>query len=279
MTGAKATTKRLSELMPIDGPATLLPVTALERSLADLWIRTAGPMSLDHRRDFKAAVDTMTESWLWELANQFQNRIPDPVDYIEMRRRTFGSDLTMSLCRIGHGRTVPPEIYRSRPIRAMENAAADYACLLNDVFSYQKEIQFEGEFHNAVVVVQNFLGCDRDKALGLVNDLMTARMEQFEQLVAVDLPTLFTDFGLADEVRRTLTGYAEELQNWMSGILVWHAGCHRYEEAELLGRAAEPVARPARILGGATGLGTSAARLHLSRPRQLVGAQRLDGAL
>ncbi len=56
----------------------------------------------------------------------------------------------MSLCRIGHGRTVPPEIYRSRPIRAMENAAADYACLLNDVFSYQKEIQFEGEFHNGV---------------------------------------------------------------------------------------------------------------------------------
>ncbi|WP_020391254.1 terpene synthase family protein [Kribbella catacumbae] len=277
MAGAKATTKRLSELMPVDGPATLVPVTALERSLADLWIRTAGPMSLDHRRDFKAAVDTMTQSWLWELANQFQNRIPDPVDYIEMRRRTFGSDLTMSLCRIGHGRTVPPEIYRSRPIRAMENAAADYAALLNDVFSYQKEIQFEGEFHNAVMVVQNFLGCDRDQALGLVNDLMTARMEQFEQLVAVDLPTLFTDFGLDDDVRRTLTGYAEELQNWMSGILAWHAGCHRYREADLLERAAQPVTRPVAVLGGPSGLGTSAARL--PRPRQLVGAQRLDGAL
>ncbi|WP_328325019.1 germacradienol/geosmin synthase [Kribbella sp. NBC_00382] len=276
MTGAKATTKRLSDLMPIEGPAATVPVTPLERSLADLWVRTAGPMTVDQRRDFRAAIDTMTESWLWELANMSQNRIPDPVDYIEMRRRTFGSDLTMSLCRIGHGRTVPPEMYRSRPIQAMENAAADYACLLNDVFSYQKEIQFEGEFHNAVMVVQNFLGCDRDKALGLVNDLMTARMQQFEQLVAVDLPTLFTDFGLDDEVRRTLLGYAEELQNWMSGILVWHAGVDRYKEPTLLARAGEP-AKQLRVLGGATGFGTSAARL--PRPRHLVGASRMDGAL
>jgi germacradienol/geosmin synthase len=273
LTGAKIATRRLSEFMPIEGPATQLPVNALERSLADLWTRTAGPMTVENRRSFRAAIDSMTESWLWELANQAQNRIPDPVDYIEMRRRTFGSDLTMSLCRIGHGRTVPPEVYRSRPIRAMENAAADYACMINDVFSYQKEIQFEGEIHNAVLVVQNFFGCDRDRALAMVSALMTARMQEFERLVAVDLPTLFTDFGLDDEVRRTLTGYAEELQNWMSGILVWHQGVDRYKEQYLLKGTAHP---PARVLGGATGLGTSAARL---KPRQLVGAHRTDGAL
>ena len=95
----------------------------------------------------------MTSSWLWELANQAQNRIPDPVDYVEMRRMTFGSDLTMSLCRLAHGQQVPPEIYRSGPLRSLENAAADYACLLNDVFSYQKEIEYEGEVHNGVLVV------------------------------------------------------------------------------------------------------------------------------
>ena len=278
--GAKATTARLSEFMPVDLTPTPVPATALERSLADLWIRTAGPMTRENRQAFKQAVDTMTDSWLWELANQFQNRIPDPVDYIEMRRRTFGSDLTMSLCRIGHGRTVPPAIYRSRPIRAMENSAADYACLLNDVFSYQKEIQYEGEFHNGVMVVQNFLGCDRDRALHLVNELMTARMRQFEQLVAVDLPVLFDDFGLDDAARRTLTGYAEELQNWMSGILVWHEGCRRYDEPTLrrnASRSVEPAISP-RVLGGASGLGTSAARLK-GRRSQLVGAQRMDGAL
>ncbi|WP_112238265.1 terpene synthase family protein [Kribbella monticola] len=278
LAGAKATTRRLSEFMPVDSSPTPVPVNGLERALFDLWVRTAAPMTLEDRRTFRAAVDTMTDSWLWELANQFQNRIPDPVDYLEMRRRTFGSDLTMSLCRIGHGRSVPAEIYRSRVVRAMENSAADYACLLNDVFSYQKEIQFEGEFHNAVLVVQNFLGCDRGTALGLVNNLMTARMQQFEQLVTVDLPTMFDDFGVSDEVRRTLTGYAEELQNWMSGILVWHRGCDRYDEPSLLRRAGKPVTT---VPSGPTGLGTSAARIH-HFSRQLAGtaagARRTDGA-
>ena len=63
----------------------------------------------------RAAIDEMTASWLWELANQAQNRIPDPVDYIEMRRATFGSDLTMSLSRLGHGRQVPPRDLPHRP--------------------------------------------------------------------------------------------------------------------------------------------------------------------
>ncbi|MFC0629354.1 terpene synthase family protein [Kribbella deserti] len=270
LASAKATNARLSLFMPVDGEATPEPVTPLERSLADLWVRTAGPMAVPARRSFRAAIDSMTDSWLWELANQIQNRIPDPVDYIEMRRRTFGSDLTMSLCRLAHGRTVPPEIYRTRPIRALENSAADYACLLNDLFSYQKEVQFEGEIHNAVLVVQNFLNCDQAEAIAMVNALMTARMKQFEHIVAVELPALFDDYGLDDDVRRVLTGYADELKYWMSGILNWHRGCHRYQEADLW-RHALPT--------GPKGLGTSAARIPSPRHPRVAHALRLDGAL
>lgn len=254
---AKASNRRLSQFMPVESPVTPVPVNALERGLADLWSRTAPPMTVEARRTFRTAIETMTESWLWELSNQIQHRIPDPVDYIEMRRKTFGSDLTMSLCRLAHGRRVPPQIYRTRPIRALENSAADYACLLNDVFSYQKEIQFEGEFHNCVLVVQNFLDCDLGRALGVVNDLMTARMCQFQRVVAVEMPVLFEDFDLDSEARTTLVGYADELKNWMAGILTWHAGCHRYEESELRFHPVGAV----RPFGGASGLGTSAARI------------------
>lgn len=112
---AKAQTARFSEFMPIDGEPTPEPVNALERGLLDLWLRTSAPMELDNRAKFREAIEVMVDSWLWELTNAYQNRIPDPVDYIEMRRHTFGSELTMSLSRIGHGRTVPPEAYRSRP--------------------------------------------------------------------------------------------------------------------------------------------------------------------
>ena len=242
--GAKASNARLVRFMPTrsSGPAsTPVPTNALERGLADLWARTAGPMTVEARQTLRRAVTDMLDSWIWELGNQLQNRVPDPVDYVEMRRRTFGSDLTKSLSRLSHDRRVPAEIYRTRPVTAMENAAADYACLLNDVFSYQKEIQFEGEIHNAILVVENFLDCDVDQAVRIVNNLMTARMRQFEHVVSIELPALFEDYHLDPVVRDTLSGYAHDLANWLAGILNWHEGCRRYVETELRCR---PVPRP-----------------------------------
>jgi germacradienol/geosmin synthase len=284
LAGAKACNDRLAGFMPLDLTAMPTPLTALERGLADLWLRTAGPMTDRARLAFRQANLTMVDSWLWELGNQAVYRIPDPVDYVEMRRRTFGSDMTMALSRLAHGRTVPPEVLRSTPVRSMENAAMDYACLTNDLYSYQKELEFEGELHNAVLVVRNFLGVDQERAVRIVADLMNARMRQFEHALTVEVPTLFEDFDLSTEARESLLRYTAELRDWMAGILNWHARCLRYDETELrqhptagvhwarpagLGTAAalprrqpaptpEPVAASPKRLGP-SGLGTSAA--------------------
>ncbi|MGV9562294.1 germacradienol/geosmin synthase Cyc2 [Streptomyces sp. NPDC003480] len=236
LAAARVCTERLSSCMPLDGEELPVPVNGMERGLIDLWARTTAGMTLDRRRTLRAAVDTMTESWLWELSNQLQNRIPDPVDYLEMRRATFGADLTKNLCRMGHGPEVPPEVYRSGTVRALENAAIDYAMLINDVFSYQKEIQYEGEIHNALLVVQNFFGCDYPTAVRIVGDLMTQRMRQFQHVAARELPVLCDDLDLTAESRAILDGYVVELGNYMSGILNWHRGCHRYGAADLARR-------------------------------------------
>lgn len=237
LAAAKLTTARLSGCMPVEDETPVVPLNAMERGLTDLWARTTAEMTPDQRRTLKQSIDVMTESWVWELSNQVQNRIPDPVDYLEMRRATFGSDLTLSLCRMGHGPAVPPEVYRSGPVRSLENAAIDYACLLNDVFSYQKEIEYEGEIHNAILVVQNFFGIDYPAALAVVQDLMTQRMRQFEHVVAHELPVVYDDFELSDEARATMRGYVADLQNWMAGILNWHRNVDRYK-AEWLARRA-----------------------------------------
>ncbi|GAA2328529.1 terpene synthase family protein [Streptomyces kunmingensis] len=236
LAGAKLCTERLSACMPVADEPVPAPANALERGLADLWARTTALMSRRRRAEFRATVDVMTESWVWEVLNQVQNRIPDPVDYLEMRRATFGSDLTMSLCRLGHGPAVPPAVYRSGPIRALENAAIDYGMLTNDVFSYQKEIEYEGEIHNAILVVQNFFGIDHPKALGIVHDLMTQRMRQFEHIAAHELPVLYEDFKLRAEARAVLDGYVGQLRNWMAGILNWHRNVDRYRSDYLASR-------------------------------------------
>ncbi|MFD7391123.1 germacradienol/geosmin synthase Cyc2 [Streptomyces sp. NPDC059852] len=238
LAAAKLTTERLAACMPVDdGEVTLVPSNAMERALIDLWTRTTADMTPEQRGTFKNAVNSMTQSWLWELHNQLLHRVPDPVDYLEMRRSTFGSDLTMAMCRMGHGPAVPPEVYRSGPVRSLENAAMDYACLLNDVFSYQKEIEYEGEVHNSILVVQNFFGCDYPAALTVVQDLMNQRMRQFEHVVAHELPVVYDDFQLSEEARDAMATYVTDLQNWMAGILNWHRSVDRYKADYLARRA------------------------------------------
>ena len=233
LAGAKACNARLSLFMPLDCGATPPPAMALEAGLADLWHRTASPMDGADRLVFRTGVERMTESWVWELQNHMQHRIPDPVDYIEMRRRTFGSDLTMNLARVTQGGNLPRELFDTTPMIELENAAQDYACMLNDVFSYQKEIQFEGELHNSVLVVENFLGIQPAQAVLVVNDLMRSRMQQFEHIIATELSYVADSFELDDENRATLDAWVESLQDWLAGILDWHHICRRYDEAEL----------------------------------------------
>jgi germacradienol/geosmin synthase len=242
--------------MPLDDAPVPLATNPVELGLAALWARTTGPMSPGARRLLRKAVEDMTESWLWELANQIQNRIPDPIDYIEMRRKTFGSDLTTSLSRLAVGDGIPPEVFRTRAMREIDNSAADYACLSNDVFSYQKEIEFEGELHNGVLVMQQFLGCSAAKAVQVVADLMAARMRQFEHLLAAELPVVLDELDLDNTARANIRTYITGLQNWMSGVLLWNEAVDRYKEVEL--RKTRKLGHQA---GRLAGLGTSAARL------------------
>ncbi|PZG21375.1 terpene synthase family protein [Nonomuraea aridisoli] len=258
LAAAKVTVDRFGACMPLDGTPAPPPANALERGLADVWARTAGPMPPADRRKLRAAVEEMCAGWLWELANEIAHHIPDPVDYLEMRRLTFGSHMTMSLCRLRHSKGIPDEVYASGPMVALENAMMDAGTLLNDIFSYQKEIEFEGEVHNCVLVVQNFFDCDYPAALEIVGDLMAARVRQFEHIVEHELPIVCDDFGLDAEARRDLDGFVAELRAWLVAILNWHRGCFRYDEATL--RRHNPP-RPF-LLGGPTGLGTSAARLY-----------------
>ncbi|MFE3992094.1 germacradienol/geosmin synthase [Streptomyces goshikiensis] len=258
---AKATTARLIAMIPVDHTERPEPATAMERALGDLWVRTSAQMSPRVRAEFRATLVSMLESWLWEVDNQIQNRIPDPVDYAEMRRRTFGSHLTMYLCRLGQqGRGIPEEIYASGTIRSLENAAADAACMINDIFSYQKEVEVEGEVHNFVLVTRNFFDIGYPEALRICHDLMTRRTEEFEHIVANQLPLLYDDWELDAGARAGLDAYVGELEDWLAGILNWHRKVRRYREEDLHGL-------PDLLSSGvwSPSFGMSAARLSLPR--------------
>lgn len=256
LTGARLFMARLSEFMPLDGGTTPGAANPVERGLDDLWRRAVDTLPEGARLRARRYVQRMLDSWLWELHNHVQNRVPDPVDYIEMRRDTFGSELGLSLSEPADTGGIPREVFSSRPIRSLVTSVADATGLLNDMVSYWKEIEVEGELNNGVLVVQRFLGCDLQQAACVVNDLRTARLRQFEHVKATDLPAVMDHFELPPQARQALAGFVQNLENWCAGVIQWHLECPRYHD-----RARHPSQRARTLLAGPTGLGTSAAHL------------------
>jgi germacradienol/geosmin synthase len=85
--------------------------------------------------------------------------------------------------------------------------------------------------------VQNFFGIDYPTALGVVHDLTTQRMQQFQHVAAHELPVVYDDFALSGEAREAMRDYVLDLQNWMAGILHWHQNVDRYKPDFLARRA------------------------------------------
>lgn len=269
MAGAKACYARLLEFMPIDGVSLAsVPLTPVERGLADLWVRTTKTLPVDKLPIFRKLIENLLEGFLWKLFNQIQNCIPDPIDYVETRRKTSGSELIIVLPRLAaYEQNVPPEVYRTHIMQELCNAVMDYTGLSNDIFSYQKEIEFEGGLNNGVLVIQNFLGCDQIQALEIVNKLMTERMKQFEHIEMKELPILFERFNFNAQASSELLNYVKELKNFMCATLQWHANVDRYREFEFR-RSARP------FWGTLNGFGTAAAHVKAAAANKMVETER-----
>ncbi|WP_426362370.1 terpene synthase family protein [Streptomyces sp. E-08] len=258
LAAAKEQTDRLKACMPLDEPETgaAFASNPLERALADVWARTVATMTRAARARLRDSLDLMLDSWMWEMHNVVQHRVPDPVDYIEMRRSTFGSELTTLLCRMRQETTLPPAVLASGTVRTLENAVMDYGALVNDLFSYQKEIEVEGEVHNGVLVLQKFFDCDYPTAVSMVDDLMRGRLRQYETLKQREIPLLYEEFELTPAGREAFEAYLRGLEDWLAGVLNWHRKVRRYGSEDVRAGSGSALLRQ-----GPRGLGTSAARL------------------
>ncbi|CAM5228926.1 hypothetical protein SANTM175S_03991 [Streptomyces antimycoticus] len=158
--------------MPMDLAAgTPEPTNPVEAGLADLGAAVPS-MSSDWRARFRRAENLLNES-LWELSNINIHRVPNPVEYIEMRRKVGGAPWSAGLVEHAVGAEVPALIAGSRPMRVLRDAFADAVHLRNDLFSYQREIEDEGELSNGVLVLETFLCCTTQEAADSVNELLT----------------------------------------------------------------------------------------------------------
>ncbi|RJQ79443.1 hypothetical protein D5S17_10535 [Pseudonocardiaceae bacterium YIM PH 21723] len=257
MAGAKEYLARLHRFMPVDGVDSGLEITnATEKGLADLWVRTVPAMSGEWRKRFIANTIDLFDESLWELANRESGRLANPITYVLQRRKVGGAPWSANLVEHAIEAEWPLKVAHTRPLQVLSDTFSDGVHMLNDLFSYQREIETEGEINNAVHVMSEYFGLPLQKAADLVNDIRTSRLKQFENTVFTELPALFAEYALTPQEQAKIALYASALQDWQVGGHEWHMNASRYMNQK---RGATP---PITTTGsGIGGLGTAAANI------------------
>jgi hypothetical protein len=249
--------------MPINGTdPSPEPQNPTERGLVDLWQRTIPLMSQDWRRRFTTSTHNLLLECMWEIKNMASGTVANPIEYIEMRRKVGGAPWSANLVEVSEAAEVPASIAGTRPLRVLSDTFSDAIHLRNDIFSYEREVQREGENSNGVLVFEKFFGHDTQTAVEAVNTLLTSRLHQFENTVFTELPLLFAEHGIDPLEQARVLKYVKGLQDWQSGGHEWHLHAGRYTKTD---SGAGNSAFFRTILRGPTGLGTSAAWLGVAR--------------
>jgi len=188
LAGAKAYLDHLELFMSDDPPE---PTNPAELGLKDLWARTVPAMSDGWRQRFITSTHNLMIESMWELNNINIGRIANPIEYVQMRRRVGGAPWSANLVEFASDAEIPDRLAHTRSLEVMSDTFSDGVHLRNDLFSYQREVQEEGENSNAVLVFERFFDCSTQEAAELVNDLLTSRVQQFENTALTEIPALF----------------------------------------------------------------------------------------
>ncbi len=266
----RAHLQRLPQFMPLDLSETPPePCNPVERGLADLWFRTVPTKTLDWRRRFFESTKALLDESDWELRNIDADRVANPIEYIEMRRKVGGAPWSAHLVEHANFVEVPDRVWDARPMRVLRESFADAVHLRNDLFSYEREILDEGELSNCVLVLERFFEIDTQAAADMTNEVLSSRLYQFEHTALTELPIMIEENALDPLEQASIALYVKGLQDWQSGGHAWHMQSSRY-----MNTPARDAQSPIAVLGGPNGLGTAAARPWRVSPQSL-GLTRL----
>ncbi|NYH80616.1 germacradienol/geosmin synthase [Actinopolyspora biskrensis] len=208
------------------------PGDPVERGLSDLWARTAGQMSPGWSLRFAESTRNLFEGLVRELVNIASDRVPNPIDHIETHREFGGAQWAAHLVEYAREAELPPSMAHTHPLRVLADAFSDGVHLRNDLFSYQRETQEEGEVNNGVLVIEHFFECSPQRAADITNDLLTSRLHRFDETAAAALPPLFVEHALEPAGRADVLGYVQGLRDWQAGGHEWHSLSSRYMSSE-----------------------------------------------
>ncbi|NNM67696.1 MAG: germacradienol/geosmin synthase, partial [Spirochaetales bacterium] len=153
------------DFMPLDLVFTRPSQSPTQTALKDLWQRTAPTQNLDWRQRIFSDTKRLLDAFLWEFDNKNSGRIANPAEYIAMRRQVGAALWSADLVEHALSVVLPERIFLSRPIQTLRACFADAVHLRNDIFSYHREVQIQGELTNSVLAMEKFLKVDSQTAM------------------------------------------------------------------------------------------------------------------
>lgn len=226
--------------MPVDMRETH-PSKPLLNAIADLWRRTAGPMSLAWRRRYVAHYhDWLSGSLLPHLPSTGEsNKAPLSLTTFSRRRRIHsGCELSFDLLEPGNQEEVPEAVVNCDTYKSIRLSASDAIAWTNDLYSIRKEMARGNRDHLVAHL------CDTEHLTWADALAKAVRMVEDSTLDFVracdDLRERRRVFAVSDEEWQRVEGSLTDLGYWLSGSLHWHSWSPRYRVVEERAQDARP---------------------------------------
>lgn len=209
----------------LDAPA---PAGPLAAALADLWERTAKPLShawrerfAAHYRDF-LAFTILPHTEPGRIAHQ------SLADFQRRRRLNSGCEMSFDLIEPANLTELPAVVAVSDAYRAVRVAANDVISWTNDIYSVHKEIA-RGDHDHLAAVLRRLCGGTWQEALDEAAARVEERTEDFVSACR-DVRAMRPLSGLDAERWAVVDASLADLGHWIAGSLQWHGWSPRYRE-------------------------------------------------
>lgn len=222
--------KKFRDFMQRQREGNPTPANIIEKVWQYYWVRVRELTSpawqarfLDHMERFLLAVQ-------WQTEVRLRDEFPDFITYIDERRDNGAVKPDLDLIELANRAEVPESFHHSRLGQILELVAVDAIDLVNDIFSYEKEIA-RGDLTNGVAVYQRLTKGSVQQAVDQLDEVITARTKLFQQAKQA-IPAFLEEAGYSAQERKAIGLYIGSLEDWIGGSLAWSRTSLRYQETE-----------------------------------------------
>lgn len=200
--------------------------TPVIRALDDLWRRTSTKRSEGWKRSF---IDHWRRGWQSGYAAQIDRlsgRIPSVAEYRDRRRHDIKMLPCADLLEVVLNVDLPENVRHLPALEAQHNLASDYAGLVNDLVSVEKDLALDGP-QNIVTVIRTHEGCSVPEAIDMAAR-MTRDCVQWYLRAECELPMQLDAAGATGRQRADALRYAHSHRATFNGNRQWHLEVPRY---------------------------------------------------